>query len=435
MGNPFFLDVFIISLRESLEASVIVSVLLSFVKQSFDVPGVSRKAYRRLLWHVWIGVALGVFVCVCVGVAFIAVFYTLGDDIWSQKEDLWEGILALIASIMITVMGLGMLRIEKMKNKWRTKIAEVILEGGLSDEETKGKFGWLKHANPKRLKNLVMNPRNFGRWGRKYSMLLLTFVTVLREGVEAIVFIAGVSLGHPAYSYPLSVILGLLCGCAVGYGLYLGGSRLSLRWFLVGSTCFLYLISAGLFSRSIWYLQMYVFSNLTGGDVAENGSGPGSYNIKQTVWHVDCCNPELNTNGWGIFNALFGWQNTGTYGSVISYNCYWIFIDLMILALIYEERTGKLPLVSLFWTRKQVSTEEADAILARAQEHIRRQENHPSEDENGPDGLGKVESYSRGSDELRSQQEKNEHLKTVMTHETHSEVNTETNVISELHDH
>lgn len=423
MGNPFFLDVFIITLRESLEASVIVSVLLSFVKQSFDVPVVNRKAYHRLLWHVWLGVALGFLVCLCIGAAFIAVFYTLGNDIWAQKEDLWEGILALIASIMITFMGLGMLRIEKMKNKWRTKIAEVILEGGLSDEENKGTFSWLKRISPKRLKNMVMNPKTFGRWGRKYSMLLLTFVTVLREGVEAIVFIAGVSLGHPAYSYPLPVTLGLLCGCAVGYGIYLGGLRMPLKWFLVASTCFLYLISAGLFSRSIWYLQMYVFSAQTGGDVGESGSGPGSYNIKQTVWHLDCCNPEMNNGGWGIFNALFGWQNTGTYGSVISYNCYWIFVDLMITALIYEEKTGKLPIVSYFWTRKQVSPKEADAILARAQEQIRHQVN--DFEENSPTGLGKVESYSQGSEGPNSPEEKAKNQKAVRTREMRSEITPE----------
>ena len=401
MANPFFLDVFIIAFRESLEASVIVSVLLSFVKQSFGQPDMDHRLYKRLLWHVWLGTLAGFFVCLCIGAGLIGAFYVLGQDIWSTSGDLWEGIFAVIASVMITAMGLGMLRVEKMKEKWRVKIAEVILEGGLDDPKYKGKFGWLKRMNPKNFNPLKIRPSTFGRWTRKYAMFLLPAITVLREGVEAIVFIAGVSLGHPAYSYPLSVFLGLLCGCGIGYILYLGGSKISMRWFLIGSTCFLYLISAGLFSRSIWYFQMYKFSLQTGGDVAESGSGPGSYNIKQIVWHVNCCNPELNNNGWGIFNALLGWQNSATYGSVISYNVYWIFIDIMIIFLVYEERHGYFPLIGRFWRRRLVTTEEANEMFARAQIKARENIAQAHEDEEN-EGKGIVTTESNGAPSINT---------------------------------
>ena len=81
----------------------------------------------------------------------------------------------------------------------------------------------------------------------------------------------------------------------------------------------------------------------TGGDAAENGSGPGTYDISKSVWHVNCCNP-LTDNGWDIFNAILGWQNSATYGSVISYNVYWIFIISVLLLMVYEEKHGHLPL-------------------------------------------------------------------------------------------
>ena len=96
-----------------------------------------------------------------------------------------------------------------------------------------------------------------------------------------------------------------------------------LQFFLIASTCFLYLVAAGLFSRSIWYFEADAWNKQTGGDAAENGSGPGSYDIRASVWHVNCCNPVLNGGGgWGIFNALLGWQNSATYGSVIGYNVF-----------------------------------------------------------------------------------------------------------------
>lgn len=51
-------------------------------------------------------------------------------------------------------------------------------------------------------------------------MFILPFITVLREGLEAVVFIAGVSFSSPASAVPLPVVIGLLAGFAVGYLLY-----------------------------------------------------------------------------------------------------------------------------------------------------------------------------------------------------------------------
>ncbi|KAF5093779.1 hypothetical protein D0Z03_002290 [Geotrichum reessii] len=252
---------------------------------------------------------------------------------------------------MITIMGIAMLRLNKMKEKWRVKIAKAILD---ADETGKlHKKTWLQKLKP-------------SAWSKKYAMAILPLVTTLREGLELIVFIGGVSLGTAATAFPLAVIAGLAAGSVIGYLIYRGGNYMSIQIFLIASTCFLYLISAGLFSKAIWFFQMYKFAQQTGGDVAESGDGPGSYNIKQSVWHVNCCNPETG-RGWDIFNALFGWQNSATYGSVISYNVYWIFIIAMFLGLLWvEKRGGNIPLLGRF-QKKQLSKTEADELVRRAE--------------------------------------------------------------------
>lgn len=57
---------------------------------------------------------------------------------------------------------------------------------------------------------------------------------------------------------------------------------------------------------------------------------------------LQCCSPSLNGGGgWGIFNALFGWQNSATYGSVISYNVYWIAVILGFIAMRFHEKRAK----------------------------------------------------------------------------------------------
>jgi high-affinity iron transporter len=253
----------------------------------------------------------------------IGAFYGIGTDTWGTTEDIWEGVFALIASIIIALMGAALLRISKMQAKWRVKLAKAL--------------------EAKDNKNAKLGNR-FKAWAEKYAMFLLPFITILREGIEAIVFIGGVSLGVQASSIPLPTVCGLLAGCAVGFFIYKGGNMAPLQFFLIASTCFLYLVAAGLFSRSIWYFEADAWNKLTGGDASENGSGPGSYDIRKSVWHVNCCNPELNGGGgWGIFNALLGWQNSATYGSVIAYNVFWIVTILGFIVMRFQEKKGRLP--------------------------------------------------------------------------------------------
>lgn len=378
MANVFSVEIFFIVFRECLEASVIISVLLSFIKQGLERSDQDPKPYKRLIWQVWIGAATGLFICLAIGGGFIGAFYTLGKDMWAASEDLWEGIFSIIATILITFMGLAMLRINKMKEKWRLKIAQAILQS-----DKKGKF-------------------RLSTWSRKYALALLPFITTLREGVEAIVFVGGVSLGVPATAFPLAVICGLSAGVAVGYLLYRGGDLMSIQYFLIASTCFLYLIAAGLFSRAIWYFQMHVFSRQAGEDVAEEGSGPGSYNIYQSVWHVNCCNAETD-NGWEIFNALFGWQNSATYGSVISYNTYWLFIICVIFCLIYQEK-GQLPIIHQFQKKKPTAKEaeeiwrQAQAVAGQKYGGMMRKAGEDEEEDIGHDGEGSSSHFNGKSD-------------------------------------
>jgi hypothetical protein len=54
--------------------------------------------------------------------------------------------------------------------------------------------------------------------------------------------------------------------------------------------------------------------------------------------HVNCCNPEIASNGgWGIFNAILGWQNSATIGSVVSYCVYWIFVTVALIVMRVDE--------------------------------------------------------------------------------------------------
>ena len=108
----------------------------------------------------------------------------------------------------------------------------------------------------------------------------------------------------------------------------------------------------------MWAFEQHAWNRVVGGDAAEVGSGPGSYDIHKSVWHVNCCNAEINGGGgWGIFNAILGWENSATYGSVLSYNLYWLAVIAAFASMRYYEKHGHWPLLRA--KAKQVDSEYA----------------------------------------------------------------------------
>jgi high-affinity iron transporter len=84
-----------------------------------------------------------------------------------------------------------------MQEKWRVKVITA-----MENPEKKSRKGFLR------------------RFAGKYALFLLAFITVSREGIEGVVFIAGVSFSAPATAVPLPVVVGLIAGCIVGWLLY-----------------------------------------------------------------------------------------------------------------------------------------------------------------------------------------------------------------------
>lgn len=135
----------------------------------------------------------------------------------------------------------------------------------------------------------------------------------------------------------------------------------ALTLFLVVMTNLILLIGAGLFSRSLGSFQENAYNHLLGVDVDDaGGNGPGSYDVRGNVWHLDCCNPnsELDGEGWTIFNAIFGWTNSATrtssrrlslrtrlanltyphsVGTVLSYVFYWLAVIVVLVYMKFTE--------------------------------------------------------------------------------------------------
>ncbi|KAI0032123.1 iron permease FTR1 [Vararia minispora EC-137] len=373
--NLFSVPIFFIVFREVLEAAIIVSVLLGLVEQivlddserrrfgpqnpeTVDASGESsekhsadnvnvavagtRRLIRKMRIQIFAGALIGLFIALAIGAAFIAVWFTQASNLWSTTENLWEGVFSLIAAIIIFIMGITMLKLDRAKAKWRVK---------------------LMHA---------FNGQRMDRGARtsKWTLFILPFITVLREAMEAIVFVGGVSLGQPASSIPIAAIVGIICGLVCGYLIYAFASRSALTVFLVVMTNLVLLIGAGLFSKATWLFQENAFTRLLGKSVDDTGGdGPGSYNVVGNVWHLDCCNPKnpFDSNGWNIFNSIFGWTNSATLGSVLSYVFYWVAVIVVLVYLKFKEgRTKLFGFESAAGKERRIRRERAAATAAES---------------------------------------------------------------------
>lgn len=59
-----------------------------------------------------------------IAAAIIGVFYTVGRDTWQAHENYYEGAFCIIASLIITVMGAGLLRIGRLQEKCAREACE-----------------------------------------------------------------------------------------------------------------------------------------------------------------------------------------------------------------------------------------------------------------------------------------------------------------------
>ena len=196
---------FLIMLREGLEAALIVSLIASYLK---------RTGYGKWLGAVWAGVFLAAALCLGLG---IFINETTGE--FPQKEqELFEGIVAVIAVIVLTYMVF-----------WMRKVSRNVR-------------GELEQAVDKAMHQ---------RTGQGWALVLMVFFAVAREGLESVFFLLAAFGQDVGIWPPLGAVLGLVTAVVLGFLLYYGGVRLNLGAFFKWTSLFILLVAAGLAAGAI----------------------------------------------------------------------------------------------------------------------------------------------------------------------------------------
>ncbi len=196
---------FLIMLREGLEAALMVSLIASYLKRT------GRSGYFAMMW---LGVFLAAGLCLALG---IAIDRTTGE--FPQKEqELFEGIVALIAVIILTWMVFWMRKVSRNVKVQLEQAVENALRGN-----------------------------NNHSW----ALLLMVFFAVAREGLESVFFLLAAFQQDVGIWPPLGAMLGLGAAVVLGFLLYWGGVRLNLASFFRWTSLFILLVAAGLSAGAI----------------------------------------------------------------------------------------------------------------------------------------------------------------------------------------
>jgi FTR1 family protein len=187
------LQAFIITLREGVEAALIVGITLAYLAK------IGRNDLRKAVYA-----ALGAAFLGSIGVAVV-----ISRLNWN--EDAFEGWIMLAAAFFVITMVVFMMKTgRKLKGQIEGKVGLLA-----------GKDAWL-------------------------GLFFFVFLMVLREGAETVLILSAVSLNSTELMSFLGTLLGVLAAIAFGVMFVKGSVRINLKKFFRVTTAILFLVAAQL---------------------------------------------------------------------------------------------------------------------------------------------------------------------------------------------
>ncbi len=195
----------LIGLREGLEASIVVMILVAFLVKS------DRRDALRWVW-LGVGAAVAMTIAVFLGIRYGAYGMT------GLTAEAIAGIASLIAVAIVTSMVL-----------WMRRAA-----AGLSGELRAGMSQALETGAP--------------------AVVLLSFLAVGREGFETALFMVGYAEAETAWPL-IGLVIGVIVAAGIAWAMYAGAVRINLAKFFTYTGLFLIVVAAGILSYGIGALQ------------------------------------------------------------------------------------------------------------------------------------------------------------------------------------
>jgi high-affinity iron transporter len=202
---------FILTLREGIEAALIVSIILAYLRK------LGRSDRVPLVW--W-----GTLAAAALSVLVGAIVFTVAGEFEGRAAEIFEGLVSLVAVGFLTWMIFWMRRqAARIKSELHEKVDAALVGSGI-------------------------------------GLATLAFAMVFREGIETALFLFGIAKATAegtggAWGQVLGAALGLGTAVTLGYLLYRGGIRLNLRTFFRVTGGLLLVVAAGLLAYAVHEFQ------------------------------------------------------------------------------------------------------------------------------------------------------------------------------------
>lgn len=202
------IPVLVIFLREGVEASLIIAILLAYL---------NRAGLRKHFRDVFLGVGAAMLLAAGGGVA---AYLTIRSYDGSSAQTVFETVTYLVAAAALTYMTF-----------WMRGHAR-----GLSSE--------LRDRADAAVSN-----------GARTGLALLAFQAVGREGLETVVFTLAIAFSTSGQSTLVGAVLGLVIALAIAFGIYRLGHRFNLGRFFAVVGGLLMVFGAGLLADAVQNMQ------------------------------------------------------------------------------------------------------------------------------------------------------------------------------------
>jgi high-affinity iron transporter len=194
---------FLLSLREGLEAALIIGIVLGALRK------LNRSEQSK---QVWAGALAAAGISLAVALALTA----FGTRLEGKAEEIFEGFAMLLAAGVLTWMLFWMFR--------QSRHIKGELEAGV---------------------------RRATQQNGKSGLFLLAFMAVLREGIELALFLTAATLATDARQTLVGALLGLAAAFGLGWSMFASTLKLDLRQFFQITGALLILFAAGLVAHGV----------------------------------------------------------------------------------------------------------------------------------------------------------------------------------------
>src|SRR5579872_4939006 len=269
----------VIFLREGVEASMIVAILLAYLNR------IGRREYFR---DVFAGVGAALLLATAGGVV---AYYTIRSYDGSRAQTIFETVTYLVAATVLTYMTFWMRKHARSLSKELRARTDAALDGR-------------------------------ARWG----LGLLAFQAVGREGLETVVFTLAIIFSTSAASALTGAVIGLAGSLAIAFTIYHLGHKLNMAKFFTVIGCLLMVFAAGLLADTVENLQELGWVRVL--------TGP--------MWHTGQILSEDSAFG-DVLHSFFGYSDAPTPLQLLVYVAYLGIVIAAFLGLRAALRGRKAP--------------------------------------------------------------------------------------------